>query len=298
MAKFFLYDGSYTFEYSKLHDCEKILVVGGDSWSNVLNTSERNWVRIFGINKQYDAVIVCANFGDSNRMIFRNLVSLLSYSDQQNWQNIKHESWLNKYELKNKTVHVIVEWSSIIRDFSEDTAWYRPFTWASQPDWKLIDKDIYEEYFNHIFHEKIYSYKTQLYSWQLQKYFEKWNIPYYFWMGFCNLVPESAKDTDLDLRKFLNKEHWFNLYESPNNMLDYFYYLEKNTIPESTPTIFTEGSVIGFEKGIDIIKNFYNKIKNNTALRSGTYLSNDLHPNAQGHAKIAEVLIERTNKLF
>ena len=159
MAKFFWYDGTYTFEYAKLHDCEKILVVGGDSWSNNLHTADRNWVRIFGITKNYDAVVVCADFGDSNKMIFRNLVSFLSYSGTHDWAGWQNESWMNKNNLKSKTVHAIVEWSSIIRDFSEDTAWYRPFTWASQPDWKSVDKDLYEEYFNHIFQEKIYSYK-------------------------------------------------------------------------------------------------------------------------------------------
>ena len=55
------------------------------------------------------------------------------------------------------------------------------------PNLLLVPSDLYEEYFNHIFQEKIYSYKTQLYSWQLQKYFERWDIRYYFWMGFCSM---------------------------------------------------------------------------------------------------------------
>ena len=47
-------------------------MVGGDSWSNRLHDAERNWVRIIGIAKNYDAVIVCADFGDSNKLIFKN----------------------------------------------------------------------------------------------------------------------------------------------------------------------------------------------------------------------------------
>ena len=180
---------------------------------------------------------------------------------------------------------------------SEDTAWYRPFTWASQPDWSQVNPDVYEEYISHIFQEKVYSYRTQLYSWQLQKYFERWNISYYFWMGFCNLVPESAKGTDLDLRPFLNKDRWFNLYDSPGNMLDYLNYLDKNVLPEVTPAILTEGSVVGFEKSIDVIKNIYNKIKNNTSHQEG-YFHRDLHPNGLGHQKIAETLLERTKTLL
>ena len=116
-------------------------------------------------------------------------------------------------------------------------------------------------------------------------------------MGFCNLVPESAKGTDLDLRPFLNKDRWFNLYDSPGNMLDYLNYLDKNVLPEVTPAILTEGSVVGFEKSIDVIKNIYNKIKNNTSHQEG-YFHRDLHPNGPGHQKIAETLLERTKTLL
>jgi len=280
------------FDHGELRDCENILVVGGDSWSNRIHMPEDNWVKVFAKEKKFDAVVVCADFADSNKNIFKNLVSFFSYNKPHYWQNKQGESWLETNRVSNKKVTAIVEWSSIIRDFSEETAWYRPFTWASQPDWDKLDETMYTEYINNIFQEKIYSHKTQLYSWQLQNYFKKWNIPYYFWMGFCDLVPESAKNTEFDIRNLLDKNRWFNLYDSPGNMLDYLDFLEKGTIPKKIPTILTEGSVQGFYKGVDYIKNIFTKVKDSTA-QAGGYFHCDMHPNEIGHRKIAEILLER-----
>lgn len=285
------------FPYQELNDCSNILVVGGDSWSNRIHVlqeqhGEKHWIKIFAPEKKFDAVIVCACGGDSNKAIFKNLISLFSYSKLEDWGNKSNESWLNTNKLEGKNVSVIVQWSSTIRDFSEETAWYRPYTWASQPNWEKLDKDMYTEYINNIFLEKIYSHKTQLYSWQLQKYFEKWNMPYYFWMGFCDLVPDEAKNTEFDIRHLLNKDRWFNLYERPNNMLDYLDFLSKQRIPEPIPGILTEGSIEGLKKSLGKVREMFNKVQETSAHNAG-YFHHDLHPNSGGHEKIAEILLER-----
>lgn len=302
----FKHDGfNWNVDYEKLNGLKNILVVGGDSWSNMLygiddssvNVTYDNWVNIFSKRMGYDAVILCSGNGDSNEIIFSNLVDVLSNLGCKHRSSLQanRNNWMSMYELKNYNVNVIIEWSSIIRDFSINTAWYRPFSTATQPDWNNIDESMYNEYILQIYNDKIYSHKTQYYSWQLQKYFEKWNIPYYFWMGFCNLVPTNVKNTEFDIRHLLNKDNWFNLYETPGNMLDYLTYLENKIIPEELPTLVTEGSIFTLQKGTHIINKLY---KNNILRVKNGLLQYDMHPTEDGHKVISEIIYNEWLRLY
>lgn len=299
------HDGFHKFiDYEEIKSCKNILLVGGDSWSNMINglaciNSFDNWVNVFAELMGYDVVILCSGDGDSNEIIFSNLIDVLSnikYNHKSSVQ--KNESWMNTYELENYNVNVIVQWSSIIRDFSIDTAWYRPFTNASQPEWDKIDENMYMEYISHVYSDKIYSHKTQYYSWQLQRYFEKWNIPYYFWMGFCNLVPSNVENTEFDIRHLLNQEKWFNLYEKPSNMLDYLIYVEKNILPYELPPLMTEGSILTLQNGVTAINKMYKNVKENVSALDDGLLYQDLHPTMDGHKRIAKFIYDRWVKIY
>jgi len=277
---------------------KKILVVSGDSWTNRVEgraNHSHTWVNEFADMRDYDFVILSANCGDSSTESFINLVNLFSQTDLAGdiFHN-SHPSWLGVNVFEGKQVDVIVQWTSIIRDFSEFSAWYKPYTFASSP---LLDdpfkKEMYDEYVMHILNDKFYSYKMQVYSWQLQKYFERWNIPYYFWMGFCDLVPESVENTDMDIRQYLNKDRWFNLYDRPGNMSDYLYYVEKGTLPNRLSGILTEGGPSAFLSTVsNAVNNLFNKHKVNTSLENSLFLA-DLHPSKAGNSVIAKTLHER-----
>jgi hypothetical protein len=278
---------------------QKILITAGDSWTNQLIETfgnEKSWVREYAKTKGYDLVIISAHGGSSATQTFINLINLLSNNEIQ-IDNIHtpFNSWFDSNRFEGKNLDVIVQWTSIIRDYSEMTGWYKPYTTASLPDLST-DKfklEMYEEYITNIFNEKYFSYRVQMYSWQLQKYFEKWNIPYYFWMGFCDLVPESVVGTDMDIRKYLNKDRWFNLYDKPNNMSDYLYFLEKKELPNKLNTILSEGGNLGLSKTLSQkLKNLLNNNKQNTSLEDSLFL-NDLHPSKKGNEEIVKVLLER-----
>lgn len=277
---------------------KKILITAGDSWTNQLIETfgnERSWVREYAQTKGYDLVIVSASGGSSATQTFINLVNLLSNSEIKSDVMDTPKCWFDFNIFENKHLDVIVQWTSIIRDYSEMTAWFKPYTTASLPDLSTNEYklEMYEEFVSNIFNEKYYSYKVQLYSWQLQKYFEKWNIPYYFWMGFCDLVPESVEGTDLDIRKYLNKDRWFNLYDKPNNMSDYLYYLEKKELPKKLSPLLTEGNSLGITKTLSKkLKELFDKNIKNTSYEESLFLD-DLHPSKKGNSEIVKILLER-----
>jgi hypothetical protein len=286
----------------------RVLIVTGDSWTNRMrgtftNNDNDSWVPEYVRLRGYDFIIVAAAQGGSATQSFCNLVGLLSgvrFLDDTFGISGDHvsDSWLNHYQLKEKNVDVIIQWTSIIRDFSEFSAWYKPYTFASLPELSddVFKKEMYDEYITHIVSEKYYSYKMQVYSWQLQKYFERWNIPYYFWMGFCDLVPESVEGSDMDIRKFLNKDRWFNLYEKPHNMADYLYSLEKKTLPKRLQGIMTEGGPSGFKTTLSKhLSNLFKQNNKDTSLDDTLFL-NDLHANHNGNKIIAQTLNEKIPK--
>lgn len=277
---------------------KKILITAGDSWTNQLIETfgnERSWVREYAQKKGYDLVIVSASGGSSATQTFINLVNLLSNIEITSDVMDTPKCWFDFNIFEKKNLDVIVQWTSIIRDYSEMTAWFKPYTTASLPDLSTNEYklEMYEEFVSNIFNEKYYSYKVQLYSWQLQKYFEKWNISYYFWMGFCDLVPESVEGTDLDIRKYLNKDRWFNLYDKPNNMSDYLYYLEKKELPKKLSPLLTEGNSLGITKTLSKkLKELFDKNIKNTSYEESLFLD-DLHPSKKGNSEIVKILLER-----
>lgn len=280
---------------------QKVLIVTGDSWTNRIKESvghDSSWVKKFVelTNNEYDLVILAAYAGGSPTETFINLVHLISTDEIENQIFFRKDtSWLDEYRFAGKEVDLIFQWTSIIRDFSEMSAWQRPYTFASLPDLSNDDfkSDMYNEYVTNIFNEKYFSYKVQFYSWQLQKYFEKWGINYYFWMGFCDLVPESVENTDADIRQYLNKDRWFNLYEKPNNMSDYLYYLEKNKLPNRLNPILTEGGESGLVSTLSTeLKKLFNENKENSSLEY-TYFLADLHPSPEGNDEIAKILFKK-----
>jgi hypothetical protein len=289
-------DLKYYLENSKY---SRILIVSGDSWTNQLKETvgiDRSWVKKYAIEKNYDLVIVSAWGGSSSTQSFINLTNLLSgISVSSDVFFGGDDSWFDSYRFNNKKLDVIVQWTSIIRDYSEITSWHKPYKFASLPDLTTSDfkKSMFDDYTLNIFNEKYFSYKVQLYSWQLQKYFEKWNIPYYFWMGFCDLVPESVENTDMDIRKYLNKDRWFNLYDKPNNMSDYLYYLEKKELPKRLNPLLTDGGNSGLIATIsNTLKKLFKENENKTSLESTLFLE-DLHPSEKGSSEIANILLKR-----
>lgn len=284
----------------KSDSVQKILIATGDSWTNRLKETfghvDSSWVKKFIelTNYEYDLVIVAAYAGGSSTQTFINLIHLLStdyiYSDVF----FGGDNWIESYRFSDKQVDLIIQWTSIIRDYSEMNAWMSPYTFASLPDLSNNEfkKNMYDEYVTNVFNEKYFSYKVQLYSWQLQKYFEKWGINYYFWMGFCDLVPESVENTDMDIRKHLNKDRWFNLYDKPNNMSDYLYYLEKKELPNRLNPILTEGGDSGLKTTFSsVLKKLFDKNKEKSSLEY-TYFLVDLHPSDVGNDEIAKILFK------
>jgi hypothetical protein len=281
-------------------NAKKVLIAAGDSWTNQLKETygnDRSWVPEFAKLREYDFIIISAARGSSGTQIFSNLVNLLTGANlsEDCFFNGFSDSWLNYYLFREKKVDVIVQWTSIIRDYSEFSAWYKPHTFASLPDLSndTFKKQMYDEYISEILNEKYYSYKLQIYSWQLQKYFEKWNIPYYFWMGFCDLVPEEIEGTDMDIRRFLNKDRWFNLFEKPNNMADYLYYVERNVLPKRLKGVLTEGGPVGLLKNFsDSLFNLFKENEKDSSLEH-TLFCGDLHPSTEGNKIIANLLNEK-----
>ena len=277
---------------------QKVLITAGDSWTNQLIETfgnEKSWVREYAEVKGYDLVIISAHGGSSATQTFINLIHLFSTDEIKSDVMNMPTCWFDSYRFEGKELDVIVQWTSIIRDYSEITAWFKPYTTASLPDLSTNEYklEMYEEFVSNIFNEKYYSYKVQLYSWQLQKYFEKWNIPYYFWMGFCDLVPESVEGTDLDIRKYLNKDRWFNLYDKPNNMSDYLYYLEKKELPKKLSPLLTEGNSLCITNTLSKkLKELFDKNIKNTSYEDSLFLD-DLHPSKKGNSEIVKILLER-----
>lgn len=285
-------------------NAKKILIATGDSWTNRCKATfagddEDSWVPEYAKLRGYDFVIIAAYPGGSVAQQFCNLVSLLTGKlFSQDSFGISGEaypnSWLNDYQFQNKNIDVVVQWTSIMRDFSEFSAWFKPYTYATLPELSNDDfkKEMYEQYITEIVNEKYYSYKMQVYSWQLQKYFEKWNVPYYFWMGFCDLVPKNVEGTDMDIRKVLNKERWFNLYEKPHNMADYLYMVEKKVIPDRLDAIITDGGPSGLRTTLSKhLSNLFKINKEQTSLGDTLFLG-DLHANKKGNLVIANTLNE------
>lgn len=278
---------------------EKILVVVGDSWTNRMKevkTVDSSWVPEYVKLRQYDLVIVVANQGDSSTQSFLGLINLFTQTELTTdvFQN-KHTNWLTINVFQDKKVDVIVQWTSILRDFSEFSAWLHPYTFASMPRLHndVFKKEMYDEYVMNILNEKYFSYKVQVYSWQLQKYFERWDIPYYFWMGFCDLVPESVENTDMDLRRYLNADRWFNLYDKPNNMSDYLFYIEKNVLPKRLKAVLTDGGMSGLKNTMSTqLSKLFQLYKSDSSLETTLFL-HDLHPSIEGNIIIAKTLHER-----
>ena len=96
-------------------------------------------------------MIIAAYPGGSVTQQFCNLISLLTGKlFSQDSFGISGEaypnSWLNDYQFQNKSIDVVVQWTSIMRDFSEFSAWFKPYTYATLPELSNDDfkKEMYE----------------------------------------------------------------------------------------------------------------------------------------------------------
>jgi hypothetical protein len=197
---------------------KKVLFVFGDSWTNLryLPHRKNDWCYLLKQFLGYDYVISVSNDSDSNYNIFDTIKRTLCGRDfpmrlQKNWRNGPSE------------FKVIIGWSTPLRDSTSVADMYSPYSISTIPNLRDVQENtrLFMKYTSKWLRPEVYSFDTQKRILFLQEFFEYNKIDWYSFMAFTPLVENNFKDTPYDLRKWINPNRFFGLYDYPSNMQDY-----------------------------------------------------------------------------
>ncbi len=220
---------------TSLYSDFKILIVAGDSWTNVAYIPEDylRWPYLVGKKGNYDCVFNLSTDYGSNSEIYQSLLKFISNEEPKP----EHCQILRYF--KSENIDIVITWSTPIRDKDEISILYRPYKTATIPDVEDVNLNskIFRKYYEDWFREEHHSYKTQLYTLFLQEYCKEYNLNINFSMGFTSLVEDSFKDTKWDLRKHIDEDSFFGLYGYPSCLQDFIISKEDSSYKDKAPII-------------------------------------------------------------
>lgn len=286
---------------------KKVLFTFGDSWTNNTYLSrqgfdtypQKSWPYQLAEKLGYDIVVNTSWEGGSNTEIFERCLHTMSLNEDYEFDKCKIK------ELGYSEIKCIVGWSSQIRDFSPMHKLFRPFNVCNIPyiafgDEHSPDKSLQRLYFkfiDKIMKKEYYQYITQVQTILLQEYFKHHKIDFYTFMAFTPLVENEFKNTQWDLREYIDGNGFYGLYSDIDSMSQKLNNLIGSDIKNE---FIVDQPHYGNENFISIFSKFFNKkkeykdflqLQNKLKIKSKYHIE-DGHPNELGLEVICNELFE------
>jgi hypothetical protein len=284
---------------------KKVLFVFGDSWTNntyINNVNEypqSTWSYRLAEKIGYDAVVNVSWDGGSNAEIYENCLTSMSSGNDYEFDKCPIKD-LGFSEMK-----VVIGWSSQYRDFGPIHKIFRPYTVTNIPNHidEMIDINdaksvLYHKFIDKMFKKEYYQYTTQLYTIFLQHYFKHHKVDYFMFMAFNPLVEESLKDTEWDLRKYVDKSKFYGLYDEISNMGQLLNHMGGHPIGDTfvvdQPYYYGEGIMRFISKFLNKDSKFKEFLEGNRTSRlNNPYFMEDGHPSVLGLDVISNELYSK-----